>query len=290
MKQTWLWRATAVLSLVALVLAGLLIGQALKHRHSTRPTLLSVVFLNVGDGDSTLILTPDGHAILIDAGDRAAGPLIVQTLKHLHVNALDLLVMASPDAGCIGGVPAIVNQIPVRAVWDNAVDSNTTARQEALEAIRTHHIPSTIAHAGNKNWVGHSQAMLTALWPPETGPRSRRDALVCRLDYGQTSYLFEGAANGSEEEFLVGEAGDQLACDTLQVAAHGDASATSAELLRQAAPSIAVISCGGNTQPSVAALHRLTTASAGIWRTDMQGSVTVATDGHSLPITTAAHL
>ena len=128
------------------------------------------------------------------------------------------------------------------------------------------------------------------LWPPAQGERAGRDALVCRLDYGKTGILLAGAADGEEEGYLVADAAASLPCDVLEVAAAGSGSATSAEMLRRAAPSVAVISCAAAVPPGQTTLHRLAAAGAAVWRTDTQGAITLYTDGQAPPLLTATHL
>jgi len=289
--RDWVGKATLALAFAALLLIGFLIGARWRRRlPPPRPRLLAA-FLAVGTGDCTLIRTPDGHAALIDAGPAEAGPVVARTLLRQGIRSLDLLVLAAPAAGSIGGVPGLLdNGVTVRQAWDNGVADTGEARRAARAALRVRNVPVQVAHRGDRVFLGSRGARLAVLWPPEHGARAHTDALVCRLDYGETGIVLAGPADGVEEAYLVSSAGESLSCDVLEVAAGGADSATSAELLRRATPAVAVISGAPSAPPGPGTLHRLQAAGAGIWRTDTLGAITMFSDGHGPPIVTGAHM
>jgi len=232
MKPTALWRGSVALLLIALTLIGTLLGTAWRRSHPRRdrPRLV-VTFLDVGDGDCTLVRSPEGRTILLDAGSAQAGPSVVDALRRRNVRTIDLLILTSPDEASIGGVPALLESgIGVSQVWDNPVADTGEARRDALEAIRRHipHIPSSTANGGDAIQVGQ-MLFVSAIWPPGSGPASRRDPLVCRINYGGTAFLFEAAATAESERDLISQAGRQIECTgactdmILQIA--GDAAA-----------------------------------------------------------------
>lgn len=298
MNPNVLRRGSGALLLIALMLIGTLLGTAWRRGHPRRDRpRLSVTFLDVGDGDCTLVRSPEGRTILLDAGGASAGPAVVGALRRRNVRTVDLLILTSPDEGSIGGVPALLaSGIGVSQVWDNPVADAGAARRDALEAIRRHvpHIPSSTASGGDAIQVGQ-MLFVSAVWPPGAGPASRRDPLVCRVNYGGTAFLFEAAATAVAERDLISQAGPQVECTgactdmVLQVGARAEGS-PSPEVLRRATPAVAVISCGPGGPPTQATLHRLQAAGAAVWRTDTQGTITVTTSGRVSPAVTAAHL
>ncbi len=296
MKRDVLWRGSALLLLVALSLVGTLLGIAWRRTHPARDTpKLTVTFPDVGDGDCALVRTPEGHVILLDTGSTQAAPTVIAALKLRNINTIDLLVLLSPEESSIGGVPALLSSgVHVTQIWDNAVSNTGGVRRSALEAIRRRHIPSSTASGGDTIQVGE-MLFVTALWPPGSGVAERRDPLVCRINYGSTAFIFEGAATAVAERDLIGQAGKPLECTgpcsdlVLQVATHAEGS-PAPELLRRAAPAVAVISCEASNVPSPAVLHRLQAAGAAVWRTDTQGTITVTANGRVSPVITADHL
>ena len=298
MKPTALWRGSAALLLIALTLIGTLLGTAWRRSHPRRDRpRLSVTFLDIGDGDCTLVRSPEGRTILLDAGSAQAAPAVVDALRRRNVNTIDLLILTSPDEGSIGGVPALLESgVGVSQIWDNPVADAGTARRDALEAIRRHipHIPSSAVGGGDTIQVGQ-MLFVSAIWPPDAGQASRRDPLVCRINYGATAFLFEASATQVAERDLVSQAGPQIECTgactdmILQVAARAEGS-PSPEMLRRATPAVAVISCGPGSRPTLATLHRLQAAGAAVWETDTQGTITITANGRVSPAVTAAHM
>jgi len=296
MRRDILWRGSALLLLVALALIGTLLGIAWRRSHPAQDApRLTVAFLNVGDGDCTLVRTPEGRVILLDAGSAQASPFVIAALQRRHINAIDLLVLMSPEETSIGGVPALLNSgLPVTQIWDNSVSDAGEVRRDALEAIRRRHIPSSAANGGDTIQVGE-MLFVTALWPPGSGQAARRDPLVCRINYGNTAFVFEGAATEEAERDMIGKVGAPLECTgpctdlVLQVASHTEGS-PAPEMLRRATPAVAVISCGPANPPAQAILHRLQAAGAAVWRTDTQGTVTVTANGRVSPVVTAERL
>ena len=296
MKRDVLWRGSALLLLVALSLVGTLLGIAWRRSHPARDTpKLTVTFLDVGDGDCALVRTPEGHVILLDTGSTQAAPAVTAALKERDITTLDLLVLLSPEETSIGGVPALLSSgVHVTQIWDNAVSNAGGVRRSALEAIRRRHIPSSTASGGDTIQVGE-MLFVTALWPPGAGVAERRDPLVCRINYGCTAFIFEGAVTAEAERDLIGQVGKPLECTgpctdlVLQVATHAEES-PAPELLRRAAPAAAVISCGPGNVPAQAVLHRLQAAGAAVWRTDTQGTITFTANGRVSPVITGDHL
>lgn len=291
-----LWRSSAALLFVVLALIGILFGTAWRRSHPSRNTpQLVVTFLDVGSGDCTLIQSPDGRAILVDTGSADAAPALSALLKRRNVQTIDLLFLSSPAAGSIGGIPTLLESgIHVSQIWDNPVTDMGEPRRAALESIRRHHIPSSIAGAGDTIQVG-ARLFVSTLWPPDTGAASRRDPLLCRINYGSTAFLLEAPATVEAERAVISQAGMQIECRDactdliLQAAVHAEGS-PSPEMLRRSTPAIVVLSCGADDPPDQATLHSLQAAGAAVWRTDIQGTITITAGGRISPSVTAARL
>lgn len=291
-----LWRSSVVLLFVVLALVGILFGIAWRRSHPSRDTpRLTVTFLDVGDGDCTLVQSPDGRTILVDTGPADAAPAVAALLAQRRIGVVDLLILTSPKPGSSGGVAALLaGGVSVSQVWDNSVADTGETRRAALEAIRRRHVPSSVAGAGDTLQIG-SRLFISALWPPDAGAPFRRDPLLCRINYGSTAFLLEAPASAQTERDLVSQAGPQIECRgactdlVLQAAAQAEGS-PSAEMLRRATPAIVVLSCSPASAPDQATLHALEAAGAAVWRTDTQGTITVTAGGRVSPTVTASRL
>jgi len=287
MNRVVLWRVSAALLMIALSLTGVLVGIAWRRGHSARPAReLTVTYFDVGAGDCALVRSPEGQAILIDTGGAETGEGLAEALKARGVGRVDLLILTSPNPGSLGGVPALLDSgIDVSRIWDNAVPEVSDARRAALEAIRRHRprIPSQTASGGDVIQIGERMSV-SAVWPPETGAAARRDPLICRVNYGSTAFVFEGTASAVAETALISQAAPRIECagactDLVLQTAAGAAGPPSAEMLRRATPTVAVLTGRTSGGPPPTLLRRLRAAGAALWQTDTQGAIVVTTDG-----------
>ena len=277
MNRGLMMRLAALIVLAALCFGGVKLGIWLRQRQvtSTQP-MVTVSFLEVTDGDCTVIQTPDEHTIVIDTGGAANGDEVPRTLRRMGVIEIDLLVLAAPTDQAEGGVDALLKaNLPIRSVWINSVAKPGTVQTQAIALLQAKNVPIQTVYENEKKSVGDSPMALKVLWPPRNGDRTTKDNLVCRVDYGAQSCLFLGPLAAESEPYLISGAADPLKADVMQVTDHGAGEGTERELLPRVQPEIAVISSTAQSPPAPATLERLQSAAADVWRTDIQGTVTV---------------
>ena len=276
------WRWVAALAFVAtlawLALAGLPDGK------------LHVYFLDVGQGDAILIQAPDGRQILVDGG-----PSPIALLNELGAvlpfwdRSLDLVVLTHPDGDHITGLIPLLDRYRVARVLDTHLSDAAPLAAAWRDGLARHRIPRAIAERGMRIPLG--QAQLTVLHP---GPRPLRgtaaddnnNAIVLRLEYGQTSLLLTGDAEVEAEAEML-KAGLPLKADLIKVGHYGSKGSTSAAFLAVVAPRVAVIPVGaentfGHPHPDV--LKRLAAARIEILRTDQHGRIEIISDGRQLEV------
>ena len=262
-------------------LAALLLAGAFLY---TRPDgQLHVVFLDVGQGDATLIQTPAGQQLLIDGGPDASR-LLSQLGRQLPFwdRELDGVILTSPDDARLTGLIAVLERYKVQRVATGAElgRGDSFERWEALLATMP---PSQLGVlAAGDGWDLEGGGRLHVLWPlpgAEAGP------LVLRLDYGDASFLFAGDATTVVEERLASRSPAMLRAEVLQVARNGAATSSTPAFLEAVAPSITVISVdkdsrSGNPAPQL--LARLLDTK--LYRTDQCGAIEVLFDGRRLAV------
>jgi len=278
-----------VLVAIAAIIGGVL-GFLLRRHAVVRPRpLVTIQFPNLADGDCAIVRTPDHKIIVVDAGGPSSGERIGQFVRKMGGDQIDLLILASNQDSGIGGAYALLNSgLPVRSIWNSDTTPDDPTVKRLLDRIAARHIPYRIVHAGERAVIGHSDMRLSVLWPPDQSSRAALDGLAIRVEYGDNAVMLLGPISASSEPYAVAGAGKNLSCDVLQVSDHGADGGTSLEMLRRAAPEFALISCSAELPPSPGVLHRLQAAGAGIWRTDMQGSISLTMDGKTHPMLSAA--
>ncbi|MDP2873614.1 MAG: ComEC/Rec2 family competence protein [Bacillota bacterium] len=248
---------------------------------------LRVHFLNVGQGDAILIQSSPGGTALIDGGPRAAGPGVVTYLKAQGVGRIDLLIATHPHADHIGGLVNVLGAFPVARIIDSGMPHTSDTFSDFLSAIEKQVLAGGCVYETPESQVAQLAAnvTVTVLGPERLASSANDSSVVCRLDFGSTSFLFTGDAEEPAERALI-LAPKPLDADVLKVGHHGSSTSTSAPFLAAVTPIHAVVSVGTNTfgHPSSITLNRLTAAGATVHRTDVAGHIIFESDGESLQI------
>ncbi|MDD3193012.1 MAG: ComEC/Rec2 family competence protein [Oscillospiraceae bacterium] len=249
-----------------------------------------VHFIDVGQGDSILIQTRE-QAVLIDAGERDQGPAVCDYLKAAGVQKLDLVIATHPHSDHIGGLADVLAQFSAEEILMPALPDDmvptTSVFLRLLDAVETQNIPVTAAKPGLSYDLG-SGVVLTVLAPVQDYKDLNNYSVVCRLDSGETSFLFTGDAEKAAEADLIAAGGD-LRADVLKAGHHGSSTSSSDAFLNAVSPKIVAISCGQNNDyghPHKEVLASLSQRGIAVYRTDLQGAVTLTTDGTDITVQT----
>ena len=271
------------------------------------------------EGDSILILAPGGKSVLIDAGDAGKGKVVLEALKRHKVEKLDYFIATHPHPDHIGGADEVLNGIKVGTVIDNGVDLSTPAPSptpvkrgarpaptpaprrtraktvnaffdEYKEALQKSGAQHQKAEPGQKYDLGGG-AILTVLAPSEPfftkdqmkagGNEPNANSIVLRLDHGDFSMLLMGDAEEQTELRLLSRDAD-LTAKVIKVAHHGSKYASSEDFVKRVKPEAAIISTGAWNRyghPAQSVLNILRSAGAKVYRSDLQGEITITTKG-----------
>ncbi|MGF7050326.1 beta-lactamase superfamily II metal-dependent hydrolase [Paenibacillus sp. DS2015] len=243
---------------------------------------LKIHYIDVGQGASQLILTPNGKTMLIDAGNNDDEQRVVNYLKEQGVTKVDILIGTHPDADHVGGLDAVVDAFEMGSIYMPKVSSNTKTFESVLTSIANKNLKVTTAKAGIDLSLDE-QISLKILAPINTYDDVNNMSAILKLTFGDTSFLFTGDAEVESENDLLDE-GTLLKSDVLLVGHHGSNSSTSQSFLDAVNPNYAVIQVGKNSygHPTSKILKRLTDKKIKIYRNDEQGTIIFATDGKKI--------
>lgn len=249
---------------------------------------LSVTFLDVGQGDAILIRGPQGHSILVDGGP--SGEVLAADLGRrlpFWEDDLDLVVLSHPDADHLTGLLTVLDRYDVRQVLASPIEGDSALYRAWREAIAARDIPYYEAQAGG--WLDLGDGARVLILHPPREPLADDDnnnSVVLQLVMGRASILLTADLEAEGEFTLLANA-PWLRSAVLQVPHHGSRSSSTLELLRDVQPLLAVVSVGeGNRfgHPAPEVLERLPARL--VYRTDLNGDITVSTDGRKLWIET----
>ena len=251
---------------------------------------LTMLFADVGQGDATLIRTPLGHWIEVDAGPIGDGydagrRVVAPMLARLGVSRVDLFVLSHAHRDHVGGATAVLDRIPfVLAVEPGELFADS-AYEGWLSTLSAHHVRWRSVKAG-MHWSidGVSFRVLHPPWPwPHQGEDLNEDSVVLELSFGTFRALMMGDAGFVAEGAMTDSA---RSVSVLKVGHHGSRTASGASFLAAIRPQVAIVSVGRNHygHPAPETLDRLHAAGAQAWRTDLEGTVTVTTDGRTFSV------
>jgi len=263
---------------------------------------LKVTVIDVGQGSSTLLELPGGYCILADGGgfydnsifDMGAR-VIAPFLWRKKIKTVDTLILSHPNSDHLNGLIYIARHFNVKSVWTNGETRNTVGYKKFMKIIKEENIDTPKFRNMPRNYKINGVA-LEILYPKRDFLDKRKknkrrgtnnNSLVVKADFGNYSFLVPGDIMKSAEIELVSMSGEKLASTVLIAPHHGSKSSSTGLFLEKVNPEYIIISSGWKNRfhfPHPSVLKRYAGLGCKIFRTDINGAITMTTGGESLEI------
>ena len=262
------------------------------------PKKLEINFIDVGQGDGTLIETPLHQTILIDGGGSefsnfdVGRSILLPYLLDKGYNKLDYVMISHADSDHIAAALVVLEEFCVKNVVIGKQFENSENYQKFKKIVKEKNIKVHILEVGQRLKI-EKDLYFDVLWPTSSNIIGENvlnnNSLVCKMVYKNFSMLFTGDIEEIAEKAMLEKYKNTniLKSTVLKVAHHGSKSSSTKEFLQYVNPDVALIGVGSNNtfgHPSDVTIDNLKKFGCAIYRTDICGEITIKTNGSSINI------
>ena len=250
---------------------------------------LEVSFVDVGQGDCCVVITPNRKCLIFDTGGvrektfDVGGRVVIPYLKHSNIFEVDTIFLSHAHEDHSGGAGAIIKKMPVREIITANESKSEYAAVFGISPQKLNNL-----RAGQTGEIFKIDGVeIKILYAPKVGT-GNEISNVYKISYGNVSFLITGDLISENESDILSE-NINVQSTVLKIPHHGSKTSSSEEFLKAVNPKVAVICVGyGNNfgHPRAEILERLEKINAKIYRTDINGLIKFKTDGKSLTVKT----
>ncbi len=244
---------------------------------------LTVRFLDVGQGDSVHIVTPDGYELLIDGGPSASVLRELSKGRLFFDKKIDVVIATHPDTDHVGGLVDVLKRFDVDWLLETESKSDSSAAVAYSDVVSIENARKILAQSGQVLQLGASTTVqILSPYGDTTQWKSNSASIVVRVVYGETEFMLTGDAPSEIEDYLVGLYGSSLQSDVLKLGHHGSKTSTSELFLDNVQPLFAVVSAGANNRyrhPNVDVIKKVMDREIQVVSTIESGTITFKSDG-----------
>lgn len=283
MKNKLLLLCLSFFIFIAFIISGCGFQSVISSRVEIDKAELTVSYIDVGQGDATLIECGD-DVMLIDAGLYKESRAVTSYIKERGIKSLDYCVATHPHADHIGGMSEVIYSFDVETLVYPLCDADSSSMNYVLDACDEKGVSYLNPQPSDTFTLG--DATVTVIFPERDAVYDNLNnySLVLKLEYENVSFLFTGDAEAKVEKNLV-KSGYDLRADVLKCGHHGSSTSSTEAFLDAVNPAAAVISCGQDNEyghPHSETLEALEDRGIEIYRTDLSSTVVALTDGETI--------
>ena len=245
---------------------------------------LEVYYFDVGQADSILIRENDNN-ILIDAGNNEDGEKLVNYLKNdLNIEKFNMVVGTHPHEDHIGGLDNVIDSFDIDTILMPNATSTSKIFENVLDSIEKKDYKITVPKINEE--FNYNNINIKVLYTGTDEKDLNNTSIVLKLTYQNNKFLFMGDATSKVEKKLLNE---DIKSDVLKIGHHGSEYSTTKNFLDKVNPQYAIIEVGKNNtykHPKKITLDKLNKKNIKIYRTDIDGTIKVASDGNNLKFET----
>ena len=246
-------------------------------------TSFKIYFIDVGEADSILVKDKEQFS-LIDTGNNEDGPKLVNYFKELGITKFKYIIGTHPHEDHIGGMDDIIRNFDVEHIYMPDVQTDYKTYTEIVDLVKSKNMTIEVPEIDSTFTMNDS--MFNVLWISNSEEEINDDSIVLKLNYKNTSFIFTGDATKNVELKILDK---DLKCDVLKLGHHGSSDASSAQFLEKTKPQYGIISVGKNNEyghPHDITLKKLNYLNTKIYRTDLDGTIVLTSDGENIMIET----
>lgn len=259
------------------------------------PKNLKIHFIDVGQGDSSLIITPQNKTILIDGGGSTSSDFnvgkntLLPYILDRGFSKIDIVIISHFDNDHVGGIITLLEELKVEKVYISKQIEQSKNYEEFLKIASQKQIKIYEVMAGNRINI-EKDLYLDILWPTDKQIATNilnNNAIVCNLHYKSFSMLFTGDIEEIAEREILNlytQNENLLRADILKIGHHGSKTSSISDFLNIINPKVAVIGVGKNNNfghPSKVVIERLKSLNCSIYRTDLNGEISIKVNNNS---------
>lgn len=250
--------------------------------------LLTVSFLDVGQGDSIFIEAPNGKQVLIDGGRNSSSVRELSKFMSFKDKEIDVVLATHPDADHIGGLPEVFDRFQVLNFVDSGVEGEDNIYRSLVDRVSLDGSRYIKGERGLVIILDRKEKVYLQVLSPDknfTFEDTNNNSIVTKIVYGNTSFLLTGDASKAVENILVYSDGEILDSDILKAGHHGSKTSSSLLFLEAVSPEASVISASANNtygHPHADVLTNLQKTNSLVFETAKEGNITFKTDGQKI--------